>query len=132
MMYKRIDHIAIAVKNLDEAVKQYGEVLGLKVDRFGTMPEQSIKQAFITLENSFIELMEPTDPQSAVGRFLESRGEGIYLVAVEVDDQEATIKSLLDKGVRLIGHDAPPSPKKQVFVHPKFTNGVLLQINQKQ
>jgi methylmalonyl-CoA epimerase len=121
------DHLVVRVPDLDAAVSTYRDGLGLTLDRTGENEALGIKQAFFNLPNGgFIEIVAPTDPQGAVGRALESRGEGIHAIALAVDDLEATVASMKAAGVRLIGEGGP-----QVFVHPKSTHGLLLQLSKK-
>jgi len=120
-------HLVVRVSDFEEGVKTYRDGLGLTLDRTDENEALGIKQAFFNLPNGgFIEIVSPTDPQGAVGRALESRGEGIHTMAFEVDDLEATVASLKEAGPRLIGEGGP-----QVFVHPKSTHGILIQLAEK-
>ena len=121
------DHLVVRVSDFEEGVATYRDGLGLTLDRTAESEALGIKQAFFNLPNGgFIEVVAPTDPQGAVGRALESRGEGIHTMALEVDDLDATVASLKEAGIRLIGEGGP-----QVFVHPKSTHGILLQLSAK-
>ena len=127
MALSAFDHLVVRVDNIDEGIATYRDELGLKLDRRDKSEALGIKQAFFNLPGGgFIELVAPTDPQSAVGQALDKRGEGIHTVAFAVDDLAATCESLKAKGTRLIGEGGP-----QVFVHPKSTHGVLLQLSEK-
>ncbi|MCG0278651.1 MAG: methylmalonyl-CoA epimerase [Thermanaeromonas sp.] len=129
-----VDHIGIAVPNLQEAIKFYEEVLGLKCEGIEEVPEQKVRVAFLPVGDSEIELLESTDPEGAVAKFIESRGPGIQHIALRVDNIEKALEELKQKGVRLI--DEKPrygaGGAKIAFVHPKATNGVLLEISERE
>ena len=121
------DHLVVRVKDLEDGIATYRDGLGLVLDRTEESEALGIKQAFFNLPGGgFVELVAPTDPGSPVGRALENRGEGIHTVAMAVDDLEATTAAMRDQGIQLIGEGGP-----QVFVHPKSTHGVLLQLTEK-
>ncbi len=121
------DHLVVRVKDIEAGIATYRDGLGLELERTDESEALGIKQAFFQLPGGgFIEIVAPTDPQSAVGRALESRGEGIHTMAMEVDDLEGTVAAMRDAGIRLIGEGGP-----QVFVHPKSTHGILLQLTPK-
>jgi methylmalonyl-CoA/ethylmalonyl-CoA epimerase len=131
-MFKKIDHVGIAVKNLDEAIKVW-EGLGLKVDEVEEVPDQKVRTAIIHVGESRIELLEPTSEDSPIAKFIAKRGEGIHHMALGVDDIEATLEHLKEEGYRLI--DEKPRPgaggAKIAFVHPKAVTGVLLELCQR-
>ena len=121
------DHLVVRVKDIEAGIATYRDGLGLELERTDESEALGIKQAFFQLPGGgFIEIVAPTDPQSAVGRALESRGEGIHTMAMEVDDLEGTMATMSAAGIRLIGEGGP-----QVFVHPKSTHGILLQLTPK-
>jgi len=128
----KIDHIGIAVSNLDETVKLYTDFLGLKVEKTETHEEQKVKVAFVPVGDTEFELLEPTDPESAIAKFIKSRGEGIQHIALRVENIEKAIGELKEKGMRFI--DEKPrigaGNTKIVFLHPKTTHGVLLEMVQ--
>jgi methylmalonyl-CoA/ethylmalonyl-CoA epimerase len=130
-MFVGVDHVGVAVKNLDEAIGVYRDVLGFKLEDVHVLTERKVKVAFLsTGDEARIELLEPLGSDSPVAKFLESRGEGIHHVAVRVDDVEATLEELKKKGVVLID-DKPQmgaEGAKIAFVHPKSTKGVLLEL----
>jgi lactoylglutathione lyase/methylmalonyl-CoA/ethylmalonyl-CoA epimerase len=130
-MFKKISHIGIAVSNMDEAVKLYSEVLGLRVSGIETVEEQRVKSAMIPIGESRIELMESTDPEGPVGKFIAKRGEGIHHISLEVDDIEKMLARLNQAGVELI--DKKPrvgaNGNKIAFIHPKSMRGVLLELS---
>ena len=124
MTFKGVDHIVIRVKDIDAGIETWRDKLGLELERTAESEQLGIKQAFFQLENGgFIEIVAPTDDQSAVGRAIESRGEGLHTMAMEVEDLEATVSQLEKNGVQLIGVGGP-----QVFIHPKSANGILVQL----
>nr|MDO8135523.1 methylmalonyl-CoA epimerase [Candidatus Njordarchaeum guaymaensis] len=130
-MFKKISHIGIAVSNMNEAMKLYSETLGLKVTGVETVEEQKVKSAMIPIGESRIELMETTDPEGPVGKFIAKRGEGIHHISLEVDDIDKMLAKLSKAGIELI--DKKPrvgaGGKKIAFVHPKSTRGVLLELS---
>ena len=132
-MIKKVDHIAIAVNNLNEVVELYGKIFGLKPEHIKDVPDQGVKAALIPVGNGTeIEFLEPINPQGGVAKFLEKKGEGIHHIALEVDDVEQEIKSLVAKGVELI--DKQPRmglAGKIAFIHPKSTRGILIELCQK-
>ena len=90
-MIKRVDHTAIAVKNLEEAVELYSKLFGVKASHIETIPDQGVRAALIPIGDTEIELLEPIDPQSGVAKFLERRGEGVHHISLEVDDVDRTV-----------------------------------------
>jgi methylmalonyl-CoA epimerase len=129
-MIKKVNHIAIAVKDLDQAAKFYQNTLGLSLSGVEVVAEQKTKVGFFKIGESNIELVQPAEPGSPLDKFLETRGPGIHHICLEVDDIEAEIKSLLDKGVPMI--DQKPRlgahHSKVAFIHPKSSNGVLIEL----
>jgi len=132
-MIKKVDHIAIAVKNLDEALKLYEDLFGAKHSKIETLPQQGVKAALLPMaEGGEIELLEPIDPQSGVAKFLESRGEGIHHICLEVENVDQELCALADKGVQLIDKQGRTGLAGKVgFLHPKSTKGVLIELAQK-
>jgi len=128
-----VDHVGVAVKDLDEAIHVYRDILGFKLEGVHTMNERMLKIAFFSLGESRIELLQPLSADSAVAKFLETRGEGIQHLAVKVKNVEATLEEFKRKGVVLI--DEKPRTgalgNKMAFVHPKSTRGVLLELVEK-
>jgi len=130
-MFIGMDHVGVAVKNLDDAIKVYCDILGFKLLGVHVLTERKVKVAFLsTGGETQIELLEPLGSDSPVAKFLESRGEGIHHVAVKVDNIEKALEELKGKGVVLV--DEKPrigaEEKKIAFVHPKSTKGVLLEL----
>lgn len=127
MAVKGMDHIVVRVNDIDEGIATYRDKLGMTLERTAESEALGIKQAFFPFETGgFLEVVAATDPESAVGRAVASRGEGIHTVALEVDDVDATVKDLEAQGVKLIGVGGP-----QVFIHPKSAHGVLVQLSPK-
>jgi len=131
MQTSQIDHIGIAVKNIEEAAKLYTD-LGLKVEGTEVVESQKVKVAFIGIGQSRIELLESTAPDGNIAKFIEAKGEGIHHLAVKVDNIEKALEELTAKGYQLI--DKTPrigaGGHKIAFLHPKSTKGVLLELSQ--
>ncbi|MCL4534280.1 MAG: methylmalonyl-CoA epimerase [Bacteroidetes bacterium] len=127
MAITKIDHIGIAVKEIDAVLKLYRDLLGLKVTAASQGKSQNM--VFMPVGESQLEIMEPVDPEAAVGKYIERRGEGIHHICFQVDDIEATLKTLAEAGVELI--DQVPRVnahgKKVAFVHPRSCHGVLVE-----
>jgi methylmalonyl-CoA/ethylmalonyl-CoA epimerase len=129
---KGLEHVAIAVKDLEQAIAFYRDVLGLELAEIEEVPSQQVRTAIFGHGMGRLELICPTAPDSGVARFLEKRGEGLHHICLEVDDLEATLAQLKAKGVQLI--DETPKPgaggAKVAFVHPKGAHGVLTELRQ--
>lgn len=134
MKVLKVDHVGIAVKNLEESLKFYTEVLGLESTGVEVVEEQKVKVAFLPCGDSELELLESTAPDGPIARFIEKNGEGIQHVALKVENIEKTLEYLKEQGVRLI--DQQPrygaGGAKIAFLHPKATNGVLLEVSERQ
>ena len=130
MKIKHIDHIGIAVKSIEGASLFYEKILGLKVHAVEHVAEQKVNVAFIPITDSEVELLESTDPEGPVAKYIEARGEGVQHIAYRVENIEEALKELKAKGVRLI--DERPRKgaggAKIAFIHPKETHGVLVEI----
>ncbi len=132
-MIKKIDHIAIIVRNIKEALQVYEGALGLELTDVEEAPEQAVKVAFLPVGESEIELVEPLTTDSGVARFLEKRGEGLHHICLEVEDIEAALQDLAAKGVRLIDEQPCQGAHGRVaFLHPKSTHGVLIELIEKR
>jgi methylmalonyl-CoA epimerase len=130
-MFVGMDHVGVAVKNLEEAIGVYRDVLGFKLEGIHVLSERKVKVAFFSSGGETqIELLEPIGSDSPIAKFLESRGEGVQHFAMKVDNIEDALEELKRKGVTLI--DEKPKVgaegKKIAFVHPKSTKGVLLEL----
>ena len=131
-MIRRIDHVGVAVRDTDEALALYRDLLGLKVKRSEEVPDQGVKATLIEVGDTEIELLEPIDPQGGVARFLERSGEGIHHICLEVDDVDAELKSLEEKGVQLVDKQGRPGLAGKIgFLHPRSMKGVLIELAQK-
>ncbi|WP_297535362.1 methylmalonyl-CoA epimerase [Thermococcus sp.] len=132
-MFKKIDHVGIAVKNLEEAVKVW-EGLGLKVEEIEEVPDQKVRTAIIRIGESRIELLEPTAEDSPIAKFIAKRGEGIHHIALGVTNIEEHLKELKEKGYRLIDEEPRlgAGGAKIAFVHPKAVTGVLLELCERE
>jgi len=128
-----IDHVGIAVKSIDGALKFWETSLGIKCTGVEEVAEQKVKTAFLPIEDSEVELLEPTADDSPVAKFLEKKGEGVHHLAIRVDDLEKALSELKTQGVRLIDE----RPRKGAggamiaFVHPSAAGGVLLELSQR-
>lgn len=127
---KRINHIAIVVDEIEDALHFWRDALGLKVTRVEEVPDQDTVVAFLPVGNSEIELVKPTSDESGVARYLKKRGPGFHHICFEVDNIEASLESLKASGVRLINSEPiiGTNGKKMAFVHPESTHGVLLEL----
>lgn len=133
METKIIDHIGIAVNSIDEAMKFWGDALGVKCHGIEEVADQKVKTAFLPIDDSEIELLEGTSEDSPVSKFIAKNGQGIQHIAIRVADIEAALAELKEKGVRLIDE----KPRRGAggamiaFIHPKATGGVLLELCQR-
>ncbi len=124
-----IEHIGIAVKSLDDAIHYYENVIGLKCYAIEDVKDQKVKTAFFKVGDTKIELLESTEPEGPIGKFIEKKGEGIHHIAFAVNNIEHALKETEEKGIRLID----PIPRKGAegleiaFLHPKSTHGVLTE-----
>lgn len=132
-MIKKIDHIAIAVNDLDEEIKRYKDVLGMEFQGTEVVAEQKVKVAFFKVGDVHIELTAPTEEDSPVGKFLAKRGSGIHHIAYEVDDLQAKIEEFQEKEIRMIDKEPRDGAHKAkiAFAHPKSFSGVLIELKQK-
>lgn len=130
LMYKKIDHIGIAVADLDMAIAVFSEKLGLKCSGTEEVKEQKVKVAFFQIGETRLELIQPIAEDSAVAKFLTSRGEGIHHIALRVEDIDLRLAELKARGLNLIDEKARTGAHKTkvAFVHPKSTHGVLLEL----
>ena len=124
-----IEHLGIAVKNLRESIKYYEEVLGLECYNIEEVKDQKVRTAFFKLGDTKIELLESTDPEGPIGKFVEKRGEGIHHIAFAVEDTQKALDDAAAKGIQLIDK-APRKGAENLnigFLHPKSTHGVLTE-----
>lgn len=132
MLSKKINHIGIAVKNIETSAPLYRDVLGMTFEGTEEVAEQKVKVAFFAIGESRIELLEPTAPDSPVAKFIEKNGEGIHHIAYEVADISEALNHLRQKNIRLV--DETPRcgahGTRIAFLHPKATGGVLTELCQ--
>lgn len=130
METKRIDHIGIAVANLDEAIKYWENIIGLKCYNIEEVKDQKVKTAFFKIGEVKIELLEPTSPESTIASFLEKKGQGVHHIAFAVDDTNEALKDVESKGVKLIDKSSRSGAEglNIGFLHPKSTLGVLTEL----
>lgn len=125
----KIDHIAIAVNNVEESAKIYKEALGVDHVEFETVESEGVKVAILKLANGRIELMEPTKDTSPIKKFLEKKGQGLHHMALQTDDIESEVKRMEGCGIQFLGKIRPGSEGTKVtFVHPKSLEGVLTEL----
>jgi methylmalonyl-CoA epimerase len=131
-MSKRIDHVAIIVRNIEQALVFYRDTLGIFPSEIKEVPTEQVRIAFLPMGGpggSEIELIEPTTPDSSLARFLEKRGEGLHHICLEVADIDAALAEMQQKGALVL--DKQPriaAEGRAIFLHPKGTNGVLLEL----
>lgn len=131
-MFNGVDHVVIAVKDIDAAIGRYETIYGTGVSDRSEAPAAGMAMAFFRFGDSYIELVSATSDQGPIAKRLAEQGEGVHLVAMKVDDIDATLNRLRDAGIRLVGDPGAGNPVKgQVFIHPSVTGGVLTQIVQR-
>ncbi|MBS4012906.1 MAG: methylmalonyl-CoA epimerase [Bacteroidetes bacterium] len=134
MKLKHIEHIGIAVNNIQESIKFYEEVLGLKCYAVEEVKDQKVKTAFFMIGQTKIELLESTDPEGPIGKFIEKKGEGVHHIAYAVEGIENALAIMEEKGIKLI--DTKPRKGAEgldiAFLHPKSTGGVLTELCEKK
>lgn len=129
-MLKKINHIAIAVSNIEKGAEFYQDVLGLSLSDVEVVAAQKTKAGFLRIGETNIELVQPSEPDSPLVKFLETQGQGIHHICFEVDDVEEEVNAFLEKGATMV--DQKPRPgahqTKVAFVHPKSSSGVLIEL----
>ncbi len=134
MQPTHIEHIGIAVKNLDESIHFYENVLGLKCYKIEEVKDQKVRTAIFKIGESKIELLETTEADGPIGRFIKDKGEGIHHVAFSVNDIEGSLNDAKSKGIFLVD-DKPRKGAEDLniaFLHPKSTHGVLIEFCSKK
>ncbi|MDR1379617.1 MAG: methylmalonyl-CoA epimerase [Synergistaceae bacterium] len=128
-----IDHIGVAVKNIEESLKFWEKTLSIKCAGVEEVAAQKVKTAFLPVRDTEVELLEPTADDSPVAKFIEKKGEGIHHLAIRVDDVQKSLDELKAQGIRLI--DEKPRPgaggAKIAFIHPSATGGILLELSER-
>jgi len=130
----KVDHIGIAVKNLDETLKFYTDILGLECEGTEVVEEQKVRVAFLPVGDTEVELLESTTDDGPIARFIEKNGEGMQHIAFRVDNIEEAIAHMKEKGMRMID-EAPrygAGGAKIAFVHPKSSNRVLVELSERE
>jgi len=132
-MIEGLDHIGIAVEKIEDALAIYEKILGLKLGKIKLVEDQKVKLAILYAGETKIELLEPTDPEGPVGKFLQKRGEGVHHIALKVSKIEEAIKKLKEKGIVFIDEKPRIGAEggKIAFLHPKSTKNVLLELCEK-
>ena len=125
----KIDHIAIAVNDVEESAKTYQDALGVNNVEFETVESEGVKVAIIHLENGKIELMQPTNENSPIKKFLDKKGQGLHHLALETDNIDGEVSRMENCGIQFLGKIRPGSAGTKVtFIHPKSLNGVLAEL----
>ncbi len=128
---KKINHVAVVVADIDQALSFWQDALGLQLHHVEDVPSQKAVVAFLPVGDSEVELVKPTTDDSGLAKFLAEKGGGMHHLCIEVDDIDAKMAELKAKGVRLINETAQELPgRKMAFVHPKSTGGVLVELYQ--
>lgn len=131
-MLKRIDHVAVAVRSIDDAVATFEKLFGLKPSKIEEVPDQGVKAALIHIGDTEIEFIEPVNSESGVAKFLENKGEGIHHICIEVDDTDTELHNIEERGAKLIDKKGRKGLAGKIgFIHPKSVNGVLIELAQK-
>lgn len=134
-MPKRIDHVAIIVKDIEQALIFYRDTLGITPGEIKEVPSEQVRIAFLPLggpEGSVIELIEPTTPDSSLAKFIDKRGEGLHHICLEVEDIATALAEMQEKGAPVLDEQPRIAAEgRAIFLHPKGTNGVLLELLEK-
>ena len=131
-MLGKIEHVALAVADLDEALAHYRPVWGLEVEHRERVEDQGVEEAMLPLGESYLQLLGPIGPDTTVGKFIQRRGEGLHHIAYEVDDLVAALAELKARGVPLIDEEPRVGGRGHMvaFVHPKGNHGLLVELIQ--
>ena len=125
----KINHIAIVVEDIEKALAVYRDAIGLPLDHVTEEPAEQVRVAFLPTPNGEIELIQPTSPDSGVGKFLAKRGEGLHHICLEVESVEAAVQQLKSRGLEILGEPrVNKRGDKYVFMHPKSAHGVLVEL----
>ncbi len=128
-MFKGVDHVVIAVNDIEESVGRYQDIYGMKVSDRSESEAGGMTMAFFRFDDSYLELVSKLGDAGPIAKRLADKGEGVHLVAMKVDDLDATLNDLREKGIRLVGDPGPGNKATgQVFIHPAMTGGVLTQL----
>jgi methylmalonyl-CoA/ethylmalonyl-CoA epimerase len=129
-MFARIDHVGVAVSDLDAAIELYEDTFGMSLAHRETVESQGVEAVLLDVGDGHVELLRPLGPDTVVGKFIERRGEGLHHVAYAVDDIDATLNTLREAGVELIDSEARVGIRgsRVAFLHPRATGSVLTEI----
>ena len=128
---KKLNHVAVAVNDITEALDFWEKALGIKLDHVEDVPSQKVKVAFLPVGESEIELVQPTSEDTGTAKFLQKRGAGLHHLCFEVDNIDEMLADLKSKSIRLINEDPVVlEGRKMAFIHPKSANGVLIELYQ--
>ena len=132
MKISRLNHIAIACRDIDKHLRLFGEIFGMSLGDVVEVPTQGVKVAFIELPNVRIELIAPLGEQANLNKFLDKHGEGLHHISLAVDDIKAALTELSDNGVSAIDWEPRPGADNRLvaFLHPKATGGVLIELEE--
>jgi len=135
-MPKRIDHVAIIVRSIEQALAFYRDTLGIEPSEIREVPSEQVRIAFLPLGGpgvSEIELVEPLSANASLNRFLEKRGEGLHHICLEVEDIDAALRELREKGAPVLDQEPRQAAEgRAIFLHPKGTSGVLLELVERE
>jgi methylmalonyl-CoA/ethylmalonyl-CoA epimerase len=125
----KLNHLAIVVENIEDALPFWRDALGLPMGEIQNVPQEEVKVAFLNSGESHVELVQPTSAESGIGKYLAKKGQGMHHVCFEVDDIVAALAQMKVKGVELINEEAKEQDgRKYAFIHPKSTGGVLVEL----
>lgn len=128
-MPPKINHIAIVVADIDQALRVYQDAIGLPLEHISEEPGEAVRVAFLPTAGGEIELIQPTTPDSGVAKFLAKRGEGLHHICLEVEDIEAVTGQMAAQGMEILGVPrVNERGEKYIFIHPKSAHGVLLEL----
>lgn len=128
-MSPKINHIAIVVEDIEQALEVYRDVIGLPLEQIAEEPAEQVRVAFLPTPSGEIELIQPTTADSGVAKFLAKRGEGLHHICLEVENIEATVHEMTTRGLEVLGQPRlNKRGEKYVFIHPKSAHGVLLEL----
>jgi methylmalonyl-CoA/ethylmalonyl-CoA epimerase len=133
-LYRRLTHIGIAVKSIAASGSLFSKLFNKAEDHHEEVKDQRVRAMFFRVGESGVELLEPTSPESPIAKFIEKRGEGVHHLSFEVDDIEQEIARLRSEGFQMVDQQPRPGADgyRIAFLHPKSTNGVLIEISQKK
>jgi methylmalonyl-CoA/ethylmalonyl-CoA epimerase len=125
----KLNHLAIVVENIEDALPFWRDALGLPMGEIQNVPQEEVKVAFLNSGESHVELVQPTSAESGIGKYLAKKGQGMHHVCFEVDDIGAALAQMKAKGIELINEEARERDgRKYAFIHPKSTGGVLVEL----